>query len=366
MAVRRFGWNVLLSLAVLGGAGCAHRCAVKPNETAELYPTYASYDAKDKEWRAPVHGRIYQPAVNQTATDALALFRTILQLPDGGAPFRIFEERAEKFLIKAPEGRAVGVNIADKFYGGAHLDSGGHFEETVRVPEKRAPQVDANGQAAAYQLKSCNADASFDGQVFFIPEQGTSVVATLEDTLQVANLNDRTELLKNLLFRDYRAVDGMQALLSSWRQSGAVIHYVTATPWQLFQPISNFLQANGFPAGPLQMTRWGDSTGSPLQRIENVVGVFAAASDQKNRAITQLMTDFPKRRFILVGNTASDDAKVFADVARRYPDRIQRIFLRKAPGGAEADARAALSAVPAARWTLFSDPKELSADLTRL
>jgi phosphatidate phosphatase APP1 len=97
------------------------------------------------------------------------------------------------------------------------------------------------------------------------------------------------------------------------------------------------------------------------------VGLFTSGAEHKTREISALIQAFPKRHFVLVGNTGGDDAEAFAELARRYPDRVQRIYLRKAPG-ADTDERvnSALQGLPAGRWKIFSDPRDLSTDLTRL
>ncbi|MBV9080706.1 MAG: hypothetical protein JO102_06265, partial [Elusimicrobia bacterium] len=157
---------VLLALAV-APLGCAPRCVVKKNETAELYPAVANWDASRKDWTVPVHGRIYEPAAGLLSQEALNLFRTVMQMSQQGAAFQTFEERAEAFFAKAPSGRKVSVDLGKDSYKAGAVDAGGHFEQTVRLPGKRAP---ADAGPGTYAVKSCKDGGTVEpGTVLFVP-----------------------------------------------------------------------------------------------------------------------------------------------------------------------------------------------------
>lgn len=355
-------------LAAAGAAlltgGCAARCAVQKDEVAQLYPVFAHQTDKG-DWEVPVHGRIYKPAGGLLTGGALSLLKTVMSIPDRGEGIRVFEERAESFLVRAPSGRNVRVRIGDHHYKASEVDAGGHFRQVVRIPDKRVKALPGDARPAAYEVKSCDGAGNHAGEIYFLGDQGLSVLSSVEDTIQVAGFPQRDEAVKNLLFREYRAVPGMQEVFDVWRSSGAAFHYVAMTPWQLYPSVSEFIQVNGFPPGSVQMRRWGDESGGLTGRIENLVSLFASDREDKARTMSELIEQFPGRRFILVGNTAGTDPEVFAGLLLRYPDQIERAYLREAPvqGSAER-ARAALRAFPEAKWRLFRNPTELTTRLS--
>ena len=45
----------------------------------------------------------------------------------------------------------------------------------------------------------------------------------------------------------------MAALYQRWESQGAEFHYVTASPWQLYPTLIEFIGAEGFPRGSMHM-----------------------------------------------------------------------------------------------------------------
>jgi phosphatidate phosphatase APP1 len=99
---------------------------------------------------------------------------------------------------------------------------------------------------------------------------------------------------------------------------------VSSSPWQLSSCLCGFLGAAGLPAGSmhLKLFRLKDST--PLGRI-------TTRKRSKRRAIEQIMTDFPGRRFVLVGDSGEKDPEVYAAVARRRPEQVAAVLIRRVP-----------------------------------
>ena len=67
----------------------------------------------------------------------------------------------------------------------------------------------------------------------WVPPEGLSII-WYRDTVKVSNVNKR-ELLANTFLREFTPIEGMAALFRRWgRAHGAVFHYVSASPWQLW------------------------------------------------------------------------------------------------------------------------------------
>jgi phosphatidate phosphatase APP1 len=77
----------------------------------------------------------------------------------------------------------------------------------------------------------------------------------------------------------------------------------------------------------LKLFRLKDST--PLGRL-------TSRKRSKRRAIEQIMRDFPRRRFTLVGDSGERDPEVYAAVARRRPEQVAGVFIRRVPDRAAA------------------------------
>lgn len=73
-----------------------------------------------------------------------------------------------------------------------------------------------------------------------------------------------------------------------------------------------------------------------------------------------------KRSLVLVGDSGERDPEIYGTVARLYPKRIVRIFIRAVKGEKDDDKRfaQAFRDVPREKWMIFRDPvRDLPRDL---
>ncbi|KAG5457467.1 MAG: hypothetical protein BJ554DRAFT_2511 [Olpidium bornovanus] len=113
----------------------------------------------------------------------------------------------------------------------------------------------------------------------------------------------------------------MANVYSHWWTRGFAMHYVSNTPYQLLPMLDAFFRCHGFPPGSthLKIFDWrGPSRTSILSNPE--LG--------KRRHILSILKDFPKRKFILIGDSGERDLELYTKIARENPDRVLKIFIR--------------------------------------
>jgi phosphatidate phosphatase APP1 len=121
----------------------------------------------------------------------------------------------------------------------------------------------------------------------------------------------------------------------------------------LMPPLGAFLRSAGFPEGSVHLRAFSFSPAAMLDAD--------ATLRHKQAEITQLLTDHPRRRFVLVGDSGERDPEVYGPIARAHAARIAAVLIRDVTGDA-ADSeryRQAFEGVPAERWRLFTDPASL-------
>ena len=137
-------------------------------------------------------------------------------------------------------------------------------------------------------------------------------------------------------------------------KSGAQFCYVSASPWQLFLPLSEFVKSNRFPSGAFYLNkfRWKD---------ENFLSLFESPERHKPTAIEPLLKQFPRRQFILVGDAGERDPEIYAGLARRYPKQIARILIRDVTGQPADSERyqTAFRGLPPGLWQVFRAPADI-------
>jgi phosphatidate phosphatase APP1 len=152
----------------------------------------------------------------------------------------------------------------------------------------------------------------------------------------------------------------MAGVYRDWERSvGARFHYVTASPWQLYVPLSDFTRSNGFPAGTWHMREF-------RLKDRSVLELFASPERYKPGAIEPLLRKFPKREFVLVGDSGEKDPEIYGALARKYPDQVRRIFIRDVTGESAASPRyeKAFGRLPRELWQVFKDPMQISNSLS--
>ena len=146
----------------------------------------------------------------------------------------------------------------------------------------------------------------------------------------------------------------MASLYKRWADRGAAFHYVSSSPWQLYSPLVEFLDTAGFPKGSLQLKlfRWKDS---------GFLDLFSSPEVAKVEILTRLLKTFPKRRFVLIGDSGEKDPEVYGTLARTHRDQVLHIYIRNVTGD-KRDAerfRIAFKGVEETRWSLFMNPEKI-------
>jgi len=263
-----------------------------------------------------------------------------------------FAERARWMFVDNKRGRSIAVAAEGRLYALGRTRPNGHLRAriAVRLPPESVPP-------ACAVTPVFRGTASEPIEIHFLAAEGLSVVSDIDDTIRVSEVADRTALLRGTFVDPFEEVPQMAELYRAWACEGAQFHYVSATPWQLYVPISAFLDASGFPKGTFHLKdfRWHDRTFFTL---------FARADRYKRTSIEPLLKRLPRRRFVFVGDSGQRDPEVFGDLARRYPRQVQRIFIRHLTGSAPSRYRKAFTGVDRRVWTVFTDPATLPRSLT--
>ncbi|CAE7840550.1 APP1, partial [Symbiodinium sp. CCMP2592] len=73
----------------------------------------------------------------------------------------------------------------------------------------------------------------------------------------------------------------------------------------------------------------------------------------KLRQVTSLLSQFPNRKFILVGDSGERDAEVYAEIMRKHPSQVLKVLIRAVMAEDVENiekARAAFKGIDEAKW----------------
>jgi phosphatidate phosphatase APP1 len=169
------------------------------------------------------------------------------------------------------------------------------------------------------------------GRVRLLGPSGLSVISDIDDTIKVTEIPAGSKIVvRNTFFRDFVAASEMAAMYQGLQ--GASFHYVSGGPWQLYEPLSQFLlsERTGFPEGTFHMknVRKNLLSMNSWEDLKTLVTNENATMEQKLSQIGEILRRFPERRFILIGDSGEKDPEVYRKIRDRFRDQVLEIRIR--------------------------------------
>ncbi|MEX0886833.1 MAG: phosphatase domain-containing protein [Phycisphaeraceae bacterium] len=341
--------RVLMPMMVIGllCAGVAWASDIDADEQVLFFPTSAALSEDGDVWIVPIHGWIFEQEEDSLwRWGLMEVLEEEVAEPRDDAEEARFTRRGRRFLVDNEGGQRVEVRVGGETFELAPSAPNGHFHGSVRVLRDAVHAAD--GWLVYEAVTRPWDERTFQGEVQLLEPRGVSVISDIDDTIKVSEVAHRQRLLRRTFLEPYEAVPGMAAIYRRWAEQGAAFHYITATPWQLHEPVATWMRDAGFPRGSFHMKlfRWRDET---------IANLFIDAEVVKAAAVAELLERYPGRRFILVGDDGEDDPELYARLAREHPDQVEHIFIRHTGAHEPGRTWPPLEALPADRWTVFSD-----------
>ena len=138
----------------------------------------------------------------------------------------------------------------------------------------------------------------------------------------------------------------------------ATFHYLTASPDQLYPFLREFFERERFPSGSFHMRHftWFD---------KNFFEFFVSKSfiRQKTSILEMFFEQTRSRKFILFGDIFQKDPEIYANIYRKYPDRILKIFIRSTQKKLANRLNDVFRQIPTEKWATFVDGDDLPDDI---
>jgi hypothetical protein len=328
---------------------------VREDERIVFFTTFAHRDGD--QWRVPVHGIIFEPEANsRVRREAISAFGRLLGLNEQEREAPLFRERALLFLADNERNKEITIRIGEKSQVLSRSLANGHFEGELTLSGALVDQHAEKGPGGArwlpyHAVLSTNDKRLFRGKVLLVEPTGLSIISDVDDTIKITEVRDKRAVLRNTLLKEFEPVPGMPERFKAWQARGAVFHYISGSPWQLYEPLDAFLAKHRYPPGTFNLKHF---------RIKdrNVLSLFGTQEEYKGPLIERLLTTFPQRRFILVGDSGEQDPEIYGTAARKYPSQVESILIRDATGeSADSERyRQAFRDVPRGKWSVINDP----------
>jgi phosphatidate phosphatase APP1 len=158
------------------------------------------------------------------------------------------------------------------------------------------------------------------------PHAAFGVISDIDDTVLQSEVTTflravRLVLLENARTRlPFPGVAAFYRALQAGRDGSPhnAIFYVSSSPWNLYDVVSDFLDAQQIPAGPLLLRDWDLASG--------ISG--GGHGEHKLANIREILDAYPWMKVILIGDSGQADPEIYSRVVRDYPGRIIAVYIR--------------------------------------
>ena len=160
------------------------------------------------------------------------------------------------------------------------------------------------------------------------PEARYVVISDIDDTVLRSDATHLLRMARNVFLGNARTRLPFPGVAALYRAlfagvSGSEMNpllYVSSSPWNLYDLLSQFFNLQGIPIGPLLFLRdWGLTRDEllPIHHREYKLGVV--------RKMLEFYNHLP---FVLVGDSGQEDPEIYAQVVRENPQRILAVYIR--------------------------------------
>ncbi|MFT4229811.1 MAG: DUF2183 domain-containing protein [Microbacterium sp.] len=162
-------------------------------------------------------------------------------------------------------------------------------------------------------------------RVFVVdPDVRFGVVSDVDDTVMVTALPRPLVAAWNSFVVDEHArqpVPGMAVLMERLVRAhpGAPLVYLSTGAWNVAPTLSRFLSRHLFPPGAILLTDWGPTHDR----------WFRSGSAHKLDNLRRLAREFPRVKWLLVGDDGQHDDAIYTEFAGEFPDNVRAVAIRR-------------------------------------
>lgn len=229
---------------------------------------------------------------------------------------------------EVPEANVKITSHGHSFFCIADVEGYFTLDQVWNAPPKRTENkwLTANVELLS-PIRADDSTIKATGEIYFPAKNaGYGVITDIDDTILQSHVTSLFRLkmlyatfLQNV--HDRLPMEGMPELFQSFVKGSDgkkenPIFYLSHSPWNIYDLLEEFLELHNFPKGPILLRDYG----------LNPSGEF---KHHKLSSIAHILEMYPELPFILLGDSADEDADFYIDIATKFPDRIKAIYIRQ-------------------------------------
>jgi phosphatidate phosphatase APP1 len=158
------------------------------------------------------------------------------------------------------------------------------------------------------------------------PRLPVALISDIDDTIKDTRVKIGETHIPNPAIvvdplRRWHPVDGMAHFYQTrkWDEAhGVSVIYVSAGPCSYAHQLERLIPFWGFPRGQIMLRLHAPVPPPPR--------------DYKTKALYPIISHSPEKHFILVGDSGEHDPECYGDLARKFPNQVSAIYIRRISG----------------------------------
>jgi phosphatidate phosphatase APP1 len=173
------------------------------------------------------------------------------------------------------------------------------------------------------------------GEILVPPKSARfGIISDIDDTVIQSRVSSFLQAARTVMLGNARTRLPFPGVAAFYRalHAGATgeennpIFFVSSSPWNIYDVISEFMELQNIPKGPILLRDWDIN--------------FGALSDSrhfehKGLALRNILGLYPSLPFILIGDSSQRDPEIYRQIVEEFPRRILAIYIRDVVRSAE-------------------------------
>ncbi|MGK7395744.1 MAG: App1 family protein [Candidatus Cyclobacteriaceae bacterium M3_2C_046] len=152
------------------------------------------------------------------------------------------------------------------------------------------------------------------------------VVSDVDDTIIQSFATNTYLKIKTLVFNKatsripFPGVPAFYQALQSQTNHFNPLFFVSGSTWNIYDLLNRFCQHNDIPKAPFFLRQFD---------LDNDILFLKDTKEFKLKQIYHLMQFYDDLPFIFIGDSGQKDPEIYYQLARKYPERVKAIYIRK-------------------------------------
>jgi len=96
--------------------------------------------------------------------------------------------------------------------------------------------------------------------------------------------------------------------------------YVSSSEWNLYDDLNEFFKHNGLPKGAFLL--------NGIKKWYQLLKTGKTKHEGKLVRVIRILEEFPKQRFVLLGDNSQSDPEIYVNIANKYSEQIVALYIR--------------------------------------